>query len=120
MLSLYALYEGDFNKMYGKQSTRPLFYLGAATFGFFGGFIKEVTNQKKTMDVVQGVGALGIATKAVQQTTHACTYLGHEDSLLWNTMAQVSRGRGVFAATAVATVAGSLAGEHIGRVVTSR
>lgn len=120
MLSLYPLNDPDFNKMYSKQSMRPMFYLGAATVGFFGGFVKELSEHKKTMGALQGVAAVGIATKTVQQTTRAFTYFGHEDSHIWNSVAQISRGKGIFAATAVATMAGSLAGESIGRFVKSR
>lgn len=106
--------------MYSKKSMQPIFYLGAATVGFFGGFVKEISEHKKTIDVLQGVAAVGIATKTVQQTTRAFTYLGHEDSHVWNSMAQISRGKGIFAATAAATMAGSLVGESVGRFVRSR
>lgn len=105
--------------MYSKKELQPLFLFGAAAVGFAGGVAKELVQAKKAGDVAQGIAAVGIATKTVQETTRPFSYFGHEDSRAWNAMAQVSRGGGIFAKTAAATVAGSLAGEYVGAHIRS-
>lgn len=117
MVALYAFNDQEFNIMIIDKSIRPVFYLGAATVGFFGGFIKGMSGNHKTMVPIESAVAIGIATQAVRQTTRPFSYFGHEDSRLWNSMAQISRGSGIFAATAAATVAGSVVGESVGRHV---
>lgn len=102
------------------------YFAASAALGFFSGMAKSLTGHNQTIDkavdTVQGMGAGGIATRTVQDTTKSFTYLEFEYSTpgrakFGRVLAQVDRGRGVFAKTAAVTLASSKVGEMVGNKV---